>query len=197
MSKTRRKNRSSKAKGKAAGKYGMTTLQHKQNLLIIKSRAMYLKRTIPTTWFADGKCLEGVRHNIEPGPFALDLVDLISTKPLPWRVWMGVFQIDSWGKPFVTSDIPPADTLPDKATSEEMGAHVDGMLEELVKGCNQKHVISWGWFAIPNADADLAEMEPGIIEQFTDWNAFNADHCEKVHGLRMDIESVYKEESAA
>lgn len=89
------------------------------------------------------------------------------------------------------------ETLPDKATSDDMGKHVDGMLEELVKGCNQKHVISWGWFAIPDADADLAEMEPGIIEQFTDWNAFNADHCEQVYAQRVMTERLYKEESAA
>ena len=192
-----RKGRGKHFAGKSQ-KVSMTTAQYKQHLLIEQSRAKYLMRTAPTTWVADGKCLDMLQNNINPRDmFALDLVNLLAEKPLPWRVWLGVFQIDNWGKPFVTSLVVPPETLPEKAVSNSIGDHVDGQLEALVEGCNQKHVISWGWLAIPNPDADLDEMEPGIIEQFTAWKAFDREHCEATHAARVESERLYQEESAA
>lgn len=161
-----------------------------------KVRDSYVKARLGQTWLADGKCCaEMERGGIQYGhPWCLDHINAISGWTLPWRIWLGVFQIDQDGREFVTEGY--LDNLP-AATSTQLGGLLDDQLRQLVDSQNPKFAIGWGWFAVPVADADLEAMSDQIIEQFRDWGAFDRAHCERTHAIRVETETLYEQERAA
>lgn len=159
-------------------------------------------RALSSVWLADGKMLQGLTHTgiydrWYPVPRGYDpklwqlavgdcITDMLASKKLDWSIWYATFESDG-----VKRWVTVGDTLACHGVSNDLGDDVHSALCKLVESRNPKHVVSYGWLAIPAAGMDWDAMHDSIIDKFTSWNAFDREYC----GL-MNADRQIKEQAA-
>lgn len=96
---------------------------------------------------------------------------------------------ETWVRP-VIKHFPPS-------RCNDLSEQVDGELRKLIDSCNQKHVVSWGWFAVPIEDADMDDLLDQMTEIFTEAGSFDRDRCNEIHSVRAESEKAYEYEAVS
>lgn len=153
--------------------------KNSRNLVLRKAKKVHVY---------DGKCMPHMEYQgVTPGqPFGREILYSVADDQHDWRIWMGVFEsngADEWVTTGIIDSLPPA-------ASRFLNGMLDDELEKMVRQRNPKHVVSWGWFAIPDKEADLDAMTQDIIDLFRQKGAFDRVHCEAEHAKRLQLEKL-------
>lgn len=136
----------------------------------------------------DGKCFPEMQFNDVVFRSNLSqaikkrVMHAVGEEVLPWSIMLFSFEIDGV-QVWYYDDLKPE-------ASNKLNSLLDGELEKKIDSRNPNRVISWGWFAVPLAGADLQAMQPQIIKVFEEAGAYDREHCEHMHQQRVMTEKL-------
>jgi hypothetical protein len=150
----------------------------------------YFKKTIQNLVIYDGKFYPHLQTiGMNPGhPLHQSFINDVVNLKLPWRIWLGVFESNG-DRVWVSHHVYNSDGMILERTND-LSDDIEKMLKILIETSNQKHVISWAWFAVV-ADVDMIEAAEDMKKLFIRDGAFNKTLCDSVHQSRSESEKIY------